>query len=360
MPETATGGLQKRDLRLVAMCIVAGAAAGILHYAGGGDIAPFVVSAIALALLASLVGRSVEALGDRLGAGATGVVQSALGNLPELFVTLFALHAGLYDVVRAAIVGSILANVLLVLGLAFLVGGLRNGSQHFGADTARNISLMLALAVAAMLVPSLTANLHTAAAGHERALSIIVSIVLLGLFVLSLPGSIRRSGAEASAEPHDESHAAEWTLPLAITMLAAAGVAAAFVSDWFVAGLEPAIESLGISQAFAGLVIVAIAGNAVENVVGIQLAARNRADYALSVILQSPLQIALVLAPIVVLAAPLVGATFTLVLSPLLIAVLAIAVLVTVIAVLDGESNWFEGATLVALYAIIAAAFWWG
>ena len=357
MPETATGGLKPSDLRLVAMCVVAGGAAGVLRYAGGGDIAPFVVSAIALALLASLVGRSVEALGDRLGAGATGVVQSALGNLPELFVTLFALHAGLYDVVRAAIVGSILANVLLVLGLAFLVGGLRNGTQRFGTDAARNISLLLVLAVAALLVPSLTANLHTAAAGHERVLSIIVSVVLLALFVLSLPASIRRSSQEPD---ENEAHAAEWSLPLAVGMLAAAGVAAALVSDWFVDGLEPAINSLGISQAFAGLVIVAIAGNAVENVVGIQLAARNRADYALSVILQSPLQIALVLAPVIVLAAPLVGATFTLVLSPLLIAVLAIAVLVTVIVVLDGESNWFEGATLVALYAIIAAAFWWG
>ncbi len=357
MPETATGGLKPRDVRLVAMCVVAGGAAGVLRYAGGGDIAPFVVSAIALALLASLVGRSVEALGDRLGAGATGVVQSALGNLPELFVTLFALHAGLYDVVRAAIVGSILANVLLVLGLAFLVGGLRNGTQRFGTDTARNISLLLVLAVAALLVPSLTANLHTAAAGHERVLSIVVSVVLLALFVLSLPASIRRSSHEPD---EDEVHAAEWSLPLAVGMLAGAGVAAALVSDWFVNGLEPAINSLGISQAFAGLVIVAIAGNAVENVVGIQLATRNRADYALSVILQSPLQIALVLAPVVVLAAPLVGATFTLVLSPLLIAVLAIAVLVTVIVVLDGESNWFEGATLVALYAIIAAAFWWG
>ncbi len=357
MPQTATGGLKPRDVRLVAMCVVAGGAAGVLRYAGGGDIAPFVVSAIALALLASLVGRSVEALGDRLGAGATGVVQSALGNLPELFVTLFALHAGLYDVVRAAIVGSILANVLLVLGLAFLVGGLRHGTQRFGTDAARSISLLLVLAVAALLVPSLTANLHTAAAGHERVLSIIVSVVLLALFALSLPASIRRS----SHEPDEaEVNAAEWSLPLAIGMLAGAGVAAALVSDWFVDGLEPAIDSLGISQAFAGLVIVAIAGNAVENVVGIQLAARNRADYALSVILQSPLQIALVLAPVVVLAAPLVGATFTLVLSPLLIAVLAIAVLVTVIVVLDGESNWLEGATLVALYAIIAAAFWWG
>jgi len=350
-------GLTARDVRLVSVCLVVGIVAGVLRYAGGGSVAPFAVSAVALALLASLVGRSVEALGDRLGAGATGVVQSALGNLPELFVVLFALHAGLYDVVRAAIVGSILANVLLVLGAAFLVGGLRHGTQHFGTDAARSISLLLVLAVAALLVPSLTANLHTAASGHERVLSIIVSVVLLGLFVLSLPMAIRRGGA--AAEP-DEAHAAEWSLGLAIGMLAGAGVAAALVSDWFVHGLEPAIESLGISQAFAGLVIVAVAGNAVENVVGIQLAARNKADYALSVILQSPLQIALVLAPVVVLAAPLVGATFTLVLSPLLIAVLAIAVIVTVVVVLDGESNWFEGATLIALYAIIAAAFWWG
>jgi Ca2+:H+ antiporter len=351
-------GLTARDARLVGVCLVVGIVAGVLRYAGGGSVAPFAVSAVALALLASLVGRSVEALGDRLGAGATGVVQSALGNLPELFVVLFALHAGLYDVVRAAIVGSILANVLLVLGAAFLVGGLRHGTQHFGTDAARSISLLLVLAVAALLVPSLTANLHTAASGHERALSIIVSVVLLGLFVLSLPMAVRRGGG-ATAEP-DEAHAAEWSLGLAVGMLAGAGVAAALVSDWFVHGLEPAIESLGISQAFAGLVIVAVAGNAVENVVGIQLAARNKADYALSVILQSPLQIALVLAPVVVLAAPLVGATFTLVLSPLLIAVLAIAVIVTVVVVLDGESNWFEGATLIALYAIIAAAFWWG
>jgi Ca2+:H+ antiporter len=351
-------GLTARDARLVGVCLVVGIVAGVLRYAGGGNVAPFAVSAVALALLASLVGRSVEALGDRLGAGATGVVQSALGNLPELFVVLFALHAGLYDVVRAAIVGSILANVLLVLGAAFLVGGLRHGTQHFGTDAARSISLLLVLAVAALLVPSLTANLHTAASGHERALSIIVSVVLLGLFVLSLPMAIRRGGG-ATAEP-DEAPATEWSLGLAVGMLAGAGVAAALVSDWFVHGLEPAIESLGISQAFAGLVIVAVAGNAVENVVGIQLAARNKADYALSVILQSPLQIALVLAPVVVLAAPLVGATFTLVLSPLLIAVLAIAVIVTVVVVLDGESNWFEGATLIALYAIIAAAFWWG
>ena len=154
------------------------------------------------------------------------------------------------------------------------LGGIRR-DEPFGTDAARNISLLLVLAVAALLVPSLTANLHTAAAGHERVLSIIVSVVLLALFVLSLPASIRRSSQEPD---ENEAHAAEWSLPLAVGMLAAAGVAAALVSDWFVDGLEPAINSLGISQAFAGLVIVAIAGNAVENVVGIQLAARNRAS----------------------------------------------------------------------------------
>ena len=351
-------GLTAKDVRLVGVCLVVGVVAGVLRYAGGGSVAPFAVSAVALALLASLVGRSVEALGDRLGAGATGVVQSALGNLPELFVVLFALHAGLYDVVRAAIVGSILANVLLVLGAAFLVGGLRHGTQHFGTDAARSISLLLVLAVAALLVPSLTANLHTAAAGHERVLSIIVSVVLLGLFALSLPLSIRRGGA-ATAEP-DEAHAAEWSLGLAIGMLAGAGVAAALVSDWFVHGLEPAIESLGISQAFAGLVIVAIAGNAVENVVGIQLAARNQADYALSVIINSPLQIALVLAPLLVLLSFLTATTLTLVFAPLLIVSVAAAVIITTLIVFDGESNWLEGAILIALYAIIATLFWWG
>jgi Ca2+:H+ antiporter len=220
------------------------------------------------------------------------------------------------------------------------------------------ISLMLLLSVAALLVPALTATLHTPAAGHEVGLSRFVAVALLILFVLSLPAAIRR---DSDAVPEKEAGAPEWPLAVAIGMLALTGLGAALVSDWFVDALEPAIGALHISQAFAGLVIVAIAGNAVENVVGIQLAARNRADYALSVILQSPVQIALVLAPVLVLAAPLVGAaSFTLVLPPLLIAALVMAVIVTVVVVFDGESTWYEGVTLVALYGIVAAAFWWG
>jgi Ca2+:H+ antiporter len=385
-------GFTRSDWRLIGLAGIVTLAAGATFYGKlGGSIAPFLICALALALLASLVGRSVEALGDRLGAGATGVVQGALGNLPELFVVLFALKAKLYDVATASLVGSILANLLLILGMAFLVGGIKHGTQTFHKGSAQTIAMLLVLSVAALVVPAITFALHTPAREHERALSIVVSLLLLGLFAASLPAALKRqkvtqkvpeqvteqvtgqatekpagevSGDQAdAAEPAPdtgEHHGPAWPLTVAIGMLALAAIGAAFVSDWFVAGLTPAMDSLGISHAFAGLVIVAIAGNAVENVVGIQLAARNQTDYALQVILQSPLQIALVVTPVLVLVSPLVGASFTLVLSPLLIAVLILAVLVTVVVVLDGESNWLEGATLIVLYAIIAAAFWWG
>jgi len=249
-------GFAPKDVRLVTLCGVAAAAAGITHYIGVGDVIPFAVSAVALALLAALVGRAVDALGDSLGAGATGVLQSALGNLPELFVCLFALHSGLYDVVQAAIVGSILSNVLLVLGLAFVVGGLKFGTQRFAVERARTTALLLVLSVMALLIPSLTASLHTPAAGHEKSLSVIVSVALLALFALSLPASLARQAGEAPSE----GGTARWPRSLAIGVLAGAGVGAALVSDWFVDGLTPAINALGISETFAGLVIVAIAG----------------------------------------------------------------------------------------------------
>src|SRR4051812_39600796 len=197
-------GLSGGDIRLIAGCAVATLLAGAARVVSLPSVVPFLVAAIALALLASLVGHSVEALGDRLGAGATGVVQSALGNLPELFVVLFALRDKLYAVATATIVGSILANVLLVLGLAFLFGGIKHGRQRFAGEAARTMSVLMALSVAAMLVPSLTASLGssaTKAALHERNLSIAVSILLLGLFVASLPASLKRAKtAQATPE----------------------------------------------------------------------------------------------------------------------------------------------------------------
>ena len=369
--------LTRRDRIMLSITVVAAVAAGVLSFAHANAVLSFIVSALALATLASLVGRSVEALGDRLGPNATGILQTALGNLPELFVIMFALKAGLFDVVKATLVGSILSNALLVLGLAFVVGGLKHGRQRFAADDVRTLGLMFTLAVFILAIPSLTASLHTPAASHERAVSVVVSIVMLLLFVLSLPFTLGRRSSDADAPARasspivaspDSAKAAsvaanhgEWPLAMAIGMLAAAGVGAAFVSEWFVAALEPAMEAAGINEVFAGLVIVAIAGNAVENFVGIQLAAKNQMDYAVQVILQSPVQIALTIAPIICLAAVWLGQPeFNLVFSPLLLAAMIMSALVAVIVTFDGESNWFEGAVLCALYASIATAFWWG
>jgi Ca2+:H+ antiporter len=369
--------LTRRDRAMLSVTVVAAVAAGVLHYAHVNAVLAFIVSALALATLASLVGRSVEALGDRLGPNATGILQTALGNLPELFVIVFALKASLFDVVKATLVGSILSNALLVLGLAFVVGGLKHGRQRFAADDVRTLGLMFTLAVFILAVPSLTAALHTPAASHERTVSVVVSIIMLMLFALSLPATLgkRSSGPEAPARAlspivasPDSAKAAsvatahgDWPLAMAIGMLAAAGIGAAFVSEWFVAALEPAMDAAGINQVFAGLVIVAIAGNAVENFVGIQLAAKNQMDYAVQVILQSPVQIALTIAPIICLSAVWLGQPgFDLVFSPLLLAVMIMSALVAVIVTFDGESNWFEGAVLCVLYVAIATAFWWG
>jgi Ca2+:H+ antiporter len=331
--------------------------AGLANYLGWGAVLAFVLSAAAVCFLASVVGRSVEQLGDRFGAGATGVLQSALGNLPELFICIFSLRAGLVEVVRAAIVGSILANLLLVLGVAFLVGGLRHGTQQLGSERARTIVVLMLLSVSAMAIPSLTHWLHTPAAAHETTFSVIVSVLLLALFALSLPFSLRR-GAGDEAAAHEPPR---WPLALAVGLLSVAGVAAAFVSDWFVTALQPAMDALSINQTFAGLVIVAIAGNAIENVVGVQLALRNQSAYAFSVVLNSPVQIALVLAPVLVLISQVFGlASLTLVLSPLLIVVLLLAVMLAAFISFDGESTWLEGASLIVLYVIIATAFWWG
>jgi Ca2+:H+ antiporter len=321
----------------------------------------FVVAAVALAVLASLVGQATERLGDRLGPGATGVLQSALGNLPELFVGVFALRAGLVAVVQASLVGSILGNSLLVLGLAFMVGGARHGVQRFASDPPRMISTMTLLAVAALAMPTLVHSLHTPAEPHAEALSVACAIVLLVVFAFSIPFALRGGPTAVSRGPEEAEEPGEaWPVWLAATVLAAAGIGAAFASDWFVNALRPAMAALGLSDAFTGLVVVAIAGNAVENVVGIQLAAKNKTDYAISVILNSSLQVALGLAPVLVLLSLVVGTPMTLVLPELMVAALFLAALISALVVTDGKSTWLEGAILIGLYCIIAASFWWG
>jgi Ca2+:H+ antiporter len=280
--------------------------------------------------------------------------------MPELFVSFFALRAGLVTVVQSAIVGSILANTLLIMGLAFLFGGLKNGTQRFGSERPRAMAILMVLAVSALVVPTLADAIHTPAEAHEEALSIASAIVLLGVFAASIPFSWK-GGPIGENIPVAELDEKPWPMSRAIVVLVIAGIVTAFVSDWFVQALEPTIESWGISQAFAGLVIVAIAGNAVENVVGIRLAIKNKVDFAISVILNSSLQIALALTPIlIILSYFFAPVALTLVLPELLVVALALAAVLSALIVYDGESNWLEGIALVGLYIMIAVSFWWG
>jgi Ca2+:H+ antiporter len=336
---------------IVTFAIVAAAAA--CRYAPAGHVATFIVAAVALAALARLVGHATEQLGARLGSGGAGVVQSALGNLPELFIAIFALRRGLTDVVQAALVGSILANSVLVLGLAFIVGGVRHGVQRFDSGRARMVSTLTMLAAATMALPSLAHAFHTPAAPHGHALSLVCAGVLLTVFVLTLP-SFLRAGSGEEQEP------ARWSAATTAVVLALAGAAAAFTSDWFVGALTPAIHTLHMSDDFAGLVIVAIAGNAVENVVGVQLAARNRPEFAISVIVNSALQVALALTPVLIFVSLFFSTQLTLVFPTLLALVLVISAVLGALVVNDGESTWQEGVVLVGFYVVIASSFWWG
>lgn len=353
--------MDKKEKTVIIASIIVTAIAGFLHYTHANAVLSFAITAGALAMLAMIVGDATQQLGRRMGPGATGILQSALGNLPELFVCIFALRAGLDKVVQAALIGSILGNSVLVFGLAIFIGGLKNGTQRFKSEPPRMIATLMILAFAALAIPTLTHMLHTSAEAHINALDVFVAIVLLVIFSASLYFSIKGDKSVVSQDAGEEKADAGWSLGLTLCVLALAGAGAAFVSDWFVEALKPAMNTLGINETFAGLVIVAIAGNAIENLVGIQLAYRNQSDYAVSVILNSSLQIALGLFPLLVLLSfVLGGAILSFVLTPMLLACLALAVIVSAFVVFDGESIWLEGVALIGLYCLIAAAFWWG
>lgn len=345
--------MNRGDLRQVGLAALVVVAAGFAHFLHATPVLAFAVAAAAIALLARLVGGATEQLGGRVGSSAAGVVQSALGNLPELFIALFALHQGLVGVVQAALVGSVIANSVLVLGIAFLVGGIRNGTQHFDSPRARMIATLTMLGAATLSIPTLAHTFHTPAAAHGRTLSFICAGVLIVLFVVTLPSFLASKDGREGEPPR-------WSLLMTVAVLGCAGVGAAVASDWFVAALTPATHAMHMSQEFAGLVVVAIAGNAVENVVGVQLAARNRPDFAISVIVNSALQVALLLAPLLVFASLAFAAPLTLVFPTLLAVALLLAAGIGALVVYDGESTWQEGAILIGLYIVLAASFWWG
>lgn len=349
----------KKDKILMSIVAVIIAVTGFAFHAHVNSVILFLLSATALIIVAMIVGKATDQLGNRMGPASTGFLQSALGNLPELFVCIFALRAGLDTVVKSALIGSILGNSVLVFGAALFLGGLKNGKQTFHSGPPRIIAALMLLAFAAMALPSLTYYLHTPAETHINKLDIMVAIVLIIVFVAS---SVYSFKSDKNENHTNSAHAQKsWSLTTTLIVLCLSGVAAAFVSDWFVEALQPAMNTLGINEVFAGLVVVAIAGNAIENVVGIQLAVKNKPDYAVSVILNSSLQIALLLYPVLlILSFFLGGAILSFVLSPLLLVSYALAVIISTFIVFDGESVWMEGIALIGLYIIIATAFWWG
>jgi Ca2+:H+ antiporter len=345
--------VNRSELREIALAALFVAGAAIAHFLDATPVLTFVVAAAAIALLARLVGGATEQLGGRVGSSAAGVVQAAFANVPELFIAIFALRKGLVGVVQAALVGSVLANGVLVLGIAFVVGGLRHGTQRFDSPRAKMIATLAALVASILSLPTLAHMFHTPAAPHGRTLSLICAGVLIALFFTTLPAFLKGGDGQEGEPPR-------WSLATTVVMLGASAVAAGLASDWFVTALTPATHSLHMSQGFAGLVIVAIAGNAVENVVGVQFAARNRPDFAISVIVNSALQVPLLLTPVLVFASLAFSTSLTLVFAPFLAVALLIGAGIMALVVYDGESTWEEGTILIGLYVVLAASFWWG
>ncbi len=342
---------------LIAVTFALAAISGVLHYATNEDVATFIFCAVSLAGLAWLVALGTDALGGHFGPAVTGVLQSTLGNLPELFVVLFALSAGETLVAQTSILGSLFANALLVLGLSIVAGArvAEDGCMRFGRRLPNDTAVLTLLAVFLIVVLGVSDRIGDRASHHTLAISIVGALVLLAIYASWLPGYLRSDDA---AIAHEEG-ADQLPLPKALVLLAAAGVGAALVSDWFIAALDPAVKSLGISKAFTGLVIVGIAGNAVENVVGITLAAKGKSDLALSVIKNSVSQIAVFLYPVLVLASLAFSDRLTFVVNPVLTVALALTAIAVWAITGDGKAAAFEGWALVGLYVILAALAWY-
>jgi Ca2+:H+ antiporter len=329
-------------------------AAGALHYAGVSPTAVFVVAGFALGGLAWLIGVATEAVGARFGPAVTGALQSTLGNLPELFIVLFALSAGEIVVAQTSILGSLFANALLVLGLAIVAGAVsaEGETMRFRKRLPNDTATLLLLALSVIALLGLSDRLGDPASQHEIAISVIGAVCLLTVYAAWLWSYLR---SDRNVEPALQ-EAKHPPLPFAwgIGVLACAGVAAAFVSDWFVDALDPAVEALGISKAFTGIVIVGIAGNAVENVVGITLAAKGQSDLAVSVVKNSVAQIACFLFPALVLLSLFFSDRLTFVLNPVYVAALAVTAVAVWQITGDGEAYAYEGLALVGMYVILA------
>jgi Ca2+:H+ antiporter len=338
------------------------ASASLIFFAAAAGVIP----------TAALMGRATEELAVRSGPGIGGLLNVTFGNAPELIIAFFALREGLQEVVKASLIGSILGNILLVMGAAMFVGGLSRERQRFDRTAASAQSSLLLLAAAAMMMPAifqLVSGGGLPSVAEERhdfgsnieTLSIGVSVVLLGAYVAGLFFSLRTHRDLFNPVHADDEHVggAAWSVRKSVLMLAIAGVAVGVMSEILVGSIAEASGSIGLSEFFVGVIVVAIVGNAAEHWVAIYFAARDKMDLAVNIAIGSSAQIALFAAPVLVLLSFVVGPNpMALVFNGFELAAIVLALIIANHVTQDGESTWFEGLMLLAVYAVLGLTFY--
>ncbi len=322
------------------------------RYLGGPAALTFAAAALGIIPLAELMGEGTEALAARVGPQLSGFLNSTLGNAAELIISYFAIRAGLLGLVKASITGSILGNLLMVLGLSLLIGGMRNGVQKFDRGQAGLNATMLFLAVIALGIPSLFSH-AIEPVRHEAVeyLSLGVAGMMILIYILSQIYFFQNNTSQPSTHQH------KWSLPKAAAALVVSTLLIGWLSEVLVGAVEPMLEHLGWTEFFIGVMIIPVVGNVAEHLVAVEMAAKNHMDLSLSVSVGSGLQVALFVAPVLVFLSLAMGNPLTLVFDPFELSALAAAAVIAGLVSLDGESNWMEGAQLLVVYLILALAF---
>ena len=322
----------------------------------------FVSSALAIVPLAGWMGRATEHLAERTGEGVGGLLNATFGNAAELIIGIAALRAGLYEVVKASIAGSILGNILLVLGAAMFAGGLRFNEQRYNVVAARSQSTLLALAAIALTFPALYhVALGAEGAALHQGLSLTFSLILLGTYAMSLVFQlVTHKALFAGNREEAAGHAASWSIRRSVLVLLAATALIAWMSEVLVGAVEPAALAFGMNKVFIGVIVVALLGNAAEHVTAVTVARKNRMDLSLSIALGSSVQVALFVAPVLVLLSHVLGPVpMDLAFRPALVLIVFLSILIAGQIAGDGESNWLKGASLLVVYLIVAIAFYY-
>jgi Ca2+:H+ antiporter len=321
----------------------------------------FITSGLAIVPLAGLLGRATEHITTHVGAGIGSLLNASLGNAAELIIALAALREGLHDVVKASLTGSILGNILLVLGVSMVAGGMKYERQTFNRTAAGMGSSLLLLAAVGLVIPALfhfTASDRGAQVEHE--LSLDIAIVLFLIYVLSLAFSLKTHRHLFEGETHDAHDLGEepWSYRMSLGVLAAVAILIGVMSEMLVGSIEPAAHKLGLTQVFVGVILVALVGNAAEHSTAVLMAMKNKMDLAFGIAVGSSLQIALLVAPLLVFASYLFGAPLDLIFTPFEVAAVTMSVLILGFVSMDGESHWMEGVMLVGVYTMLAIAFY--